>query len=121
MDDSRYSDHSTVAPIRKRCYLYWIAVQIGGYEENQFVRNASLIEALSEAKERFDELAVSSYQNADDALKRYYHVIRSDSVVGEALAEILPEADFDACYEAVKATQGGSIGSAHANTNSNGS
>jgi hypothetical protein len=72
----------------------------------------SLLALMSEAKERLEEFSRASYQNADDALQRYYHVLRPETAIGSLLASLLPAVDFDAWHSKARATQGGMVGSA---------
>src|SRR5574341_766452 len=72
----------------------------------------SLADQMAEAKERLEDFSRASYQNADDVLRRYYHVFRPDASIRSLLASMLPTSDFDVWYSKVLATQGGMVGSA---------
>lgn len=71
-----------------------------------------LLDLMVEAKERLEEFSRASYQNAEDALNRYYHVLRSEGAVGSLLESLLPSVDFDSWYAEVSATEGSMVGSA---------
>jgi len=74
--------------------------------------DASLVDMMVEAKERLEEFSRASYQNAEDALRRYCYVLRPNAPVGALLASMLPTVDFDAWHSSARATEGGMVGSA---------
>ena len=71
-----------------------------------------LAERIAEAKARLEEVSRASYQNIDDALRRYEHALSRDGLVPTALANALAKISFDDWYTSVSATKGGMVGSA---------
>lgn len=69
------------------------------------IMESELVDAMVEAKERLEELARASYQNVQDALRRYFYSIRPQGIVGNELEEILPEVNFEEWYESVQDSQ----------------
>lgn len=71
----------------------------------------NLYSELKEARDRLDELFLTSFQNMEGALERYIKLFRPESPAGEVLSELLTESDFVQWYNETCDGHHGGVGS----------
>jgi hypothetical protein len=72
-----------------------------------------LINALLQAKDRLEQFGAAGDSGAENALQRYYHLLRPGTVIGEALSGLLPAVEFDSWYAEARATEVSMAGSGY--------